>query len=265
MDGVVHLGAQELQQQVSHGDCSVAIDVAPAKHIRFFTKDCIDTELDNGSLGAMIPRLFMHRRFATGMVMLLMFALCSCYRGGHFTRSAVTREPVGPLDTNRYYTPVNQVLTPAGLHVELPGMRPQALALSPDGRLLVTSGKTPHLVVLDPETGRLLQRVPLPSEADGDPEPDEVSDHIFEPDQKGQLSFTGLVFSPDGSRIYLANVNGSIKVFGITPEHKVVGVVPYPVAADQCLETGRRYSLRPGVVAGWPTALCRAQFVQPLG
>ena len=43
-------------------------------------------------------------------------------------------------------------------------MRPQALALSPDGRLLVTAGKTHDLVVLDPRSGKVLQRVPLPSE-----------------------------------------------------------------------------------------------------
>src|SRR6516162_2485310 len=66
-----------------------------------------------------------------------------------------TREIVGRLGTNRLYTPVNQVLTPAGLQVELPGLRPQALALSPDGRLLVTSGKTHELVVIDAHSARV--------------------------------------------------------------------------------------------------------------
>ena len=36
---------------------------------------------------------------------------------------------------------------------------------------------------------------------------------ILEPDDEGQLSYTGLVFSPDGGRIYMSNVDGSIKVF----------------------------------------------------
>jgi len=49
-------------------------------------------------------------------------------------------------------TPVNQVVTPAGTLVELPRMRPQALALSPNGKLLVTAGLTHELVVLDPVT-----------------------------------------------------------------------------------------------------------------
>jgi streptogramin lyase len=121
-----------------------------------------------------------------------------------------TRDIVGRLGSNRYQTPANQILTPAGLQVELPGMRPQALALSPDGRLLATAGKTHDLVILDPRSGKVLQRVPLPSESAHDSAPNAVSDHILQPDKDGQLSFTGLTFSPDGSRIYLANVDGSI-------------------------------------------------------
>ena len=134
-----------------------------------------------------------------------------------------TQDPVGEVGTNRYYTPANQLLTPAGVQVELPGMRPQALALSPDGRLLVTAGKTHDLVVLNPSSGAVLQRVPLPSEKDHDPAPNPVSDHILQPDKEGQLSFTGLAFSADGSRIYLANVDGSIKVFAVGQEGKVSG------------------------------------------
>jgi YVTN family beta-propeller protein len=135
-----------------------------------------------------------------------------------------TKEPVGQVGTNRWYTPANQVLTPAGRQVELPGLRPQALALSPDGRLLVTAGKTPELVVIEPPSGRILQHVALPSDSDRDPAPDSVSEQILHPDQTGQVSYTGLVFSPDGSRIYLANVNGSIKVFGVQPNGQVVGL-----------------------------------------
>ena len=140
-----------------------------------------------------------------------------------------TRDIVGRIGPNAYYTPANQILTPAGLQVELPGMRPQALALSPDGRLLVTSGKTHELVVLEPRSGKVLQRVPLPSERYHDPTPGPVSEHILEPDKDGQLSFTGLAFSPDGSRIYLANVDGSIKVFGVGKECKVVGLFTMPL------------------------------------
>jgi DNA-binding beta-propeller fold protein YncE len=122
------------------------------------------------------------------------------------------------------------VLTPAGLQVELPGMRPQAVAISPNGRLLVTAGKTPELVVLDPGSGKVLQHVALPANSATDPTPDLVSQEILQPDTGGQLSFTGLTFSPDGSRIYLANVNGNLKVFRVSPAGEVSArfTIPLP-------------------------------------
>ena len=53
----------------------------------------------------------------------------------------VVSERVGTSATNRSVLPNNQIVTPAGLQVNLPGLRPQGLALSPNGRLLVTAGK----------------------------------------------------------------------------------------------------------------------------
>ena len=122
---------------------------------------------------------------------------------------------VGPKRDHAAVVPVNQVITPAGIQVDLPDLRPQVIRLSPDGQLLLTSGKANLVIVIDPSTGKILQRVPLPSEAAHEPAADAVSTHILEPDQKGQVSFTGLIFSPDGRRIYLSNVNGSIKVFAV--------------------------------------------------
>jgi YVTN family beta-propeller protein len=125
-------------------------------------------------------------------------------------------EPVNTSQADtRIITPVNQVLTPIGIQVELPDMRPQALALSPDNRLLITSGKTHSLVVVNPESGDILQKLPLPSEKATNIEPASVSTHILLPDKEGQVSYTGLIFSRDGKRIYLSNVNGSIKVFTV--------------------------------------------------
>jgi YVTN family beta-propeller protein len=157
--------------------------------------------------------------------LLLISLVLSHYQGGRARASDFsTRETVGRLGTNRFYTPANQILTPWGLQVELPGLRPQALALSPDRRLLVTAGRTPELVVIEPRLGQILQRVPLPPEAEPSPAPAPVSKQILEPDQEGQLSFTGLAFSPDGSRIYLANVEGSIKVFAVGNDRTVAGL-----------------------------------------
>ena len=135
-----------------------------------------------------------------------------------------TREKVGIVGTNRVLTPVLQTVTPAGLQVDLPGLRPQALALSPDGRILVTSGKTSELVVVDPATGKILQRVPFPSDKWHDPQPDSVSPQVLEPDKEAILSFTGIAFSPAGDRIYLSNVNGSIKVFAVDSNSRVSGL-----------------------------------------
>ena len=164
-----------------------------------------------------------------GVPLLIAGLLTGCRTPPSRVAQLSTQDVVGRLGPNRYHTPANQILTPAGMQVELPGMRPQALALSPDGRLLVTAGKTHDLVVVEPRSGRVLQRVPLPSESGLDPTPNPVSEHILQPDQDGQLSFTGLAFSPDGSRIYLANVDGSIKVFGVGKDGKVVGLCALPL------------------------------------
>jgi YVTN family beta-propeller protein len=123
----------------------------------------------------------------------------------------VTTEPVGRTPEG-IVTPVNQFVTPAGRQVELPGMRPQALALSPDGKTLVTSGKNQQLVVINPATAEIFERVSMP--ADNVTPPTDPTSQTDRFDPKSQVSFTGLVFSPDGARLYLSNVEGSIKVFG---------------------------------------------------
>ena len=76
---------------------------------------------------------------------------------------AVTSEPVGRT-ASETVTPVNQIITPAGTQVELPGIRPNALALSPNGKVLVTSGLSNELIAIDPASGRIVQHVPFRSE-----------------------------------------------------------------------------------------------------
>jgi YVTN family beta-propeller protein len=123
-------------------------------------------------------------------------------------------ETVGRRGANRTVLPVNQVVTPAGVQVELPGLRPQALALSPDGRILITAGKTAELVVVDPGTGAIRQRVALP----GTTFPRTPSENVLRPDKEGQVSFTGLAFAPDGARAFLSDVNGSVVVFDVAAD-----------------------------------------------
>ncbi|QDV10006.1 Phosphoesterase family protein [Planctomycetes bacterium Poly30] len=136
------------------------------------------------------------------------------------------KTPVGRAADGSVMTPVNQLITPHGRTADLPGLRPQALAMSRDGRSIYVSGKTAELLVMDAETLDIRQRVQLPSEEQRTSAPP-VSDHILDPDTRGQLSFTGLVVSPDGASIYLSNVRGSIKVFrvdasgAVTPSHTI--------------------------------------------
>lgn len=173
-------------------------------------------------------------RFSLNRIPVVLAGCCLLAAGCNLTEPAArraTREPVGRLGQGRVNTPVNQVLTPIGVQVELPGLRPQALALSPDGRLLATAGKTAELVLIDPVSGKVRDRVALPSDNRQAAPADTVSTQILDPDKQGQLSFTGLAFSHDGSRLYLANVRGNIKVFGIGREGNVTGL--YSIALPE--------------------------------
>ncbi|MBX9791845.1 MAG: beta-propeller fold lactonase family protein [Pirellulales bacterium] len=141
--------------------------------------------------------------------------------------AASTDEPVGRAPDSALVTPVNQRVTPLGKQVELPDMRPQAIALSPDGTLLVTAGFTNELVVVDPASGEIRQRVKLPAGTITAENPGPVGAEV-PVDEKGQVSYTGLVFSPAGDRIYLSNVNGDIKVFRVA-DNKVSAAFSIPL------------------------------------
>jgi YVTN family beta-propeller protein len=130
-------------------------------------------------------------------------------------------------ETNSMVTPVNQRLTPAGTLLELPRMRPQALALSPNGRLLVTAGITHELVAINPATSQVSQQVEFPADNISQPATEFVGN--LHPDNAAQLSFTGLTFSPDGTRIYLADVNGNVKVFAVGPDQTITAVDSFPL------------------------------------
>ncbi len=122
------------------------------------------------------------------------------------------QETVGHQAEGQVQTPVNQVVTPFGKQLDLPGMRPQALALSHDGKLIAVSGKTNNLVIVDPVLGQVRQTVAMP----GTKREDKV-----DVDRDAQVSYTGLIFSPDDRQIYLSDVNGSIKVFSVADDGTV--------------------------------------------
>jgi YVTN family beta-propeller protein len=135
-----------------------------------------------------------------------------------------SREPARRAAGDRVFTPVNQIVEPAGRQLDLSGLRPQALALSPDGQILATSGKTHDLLIIDPAAWKIAQTVPLPPNPASSNDAGKESSHNLAPDDQSQLSYTGLVFSPDGSRLYLSDVQGSIKVFGVDASHHVQGL-----------------------------------------
>ena len=128
---------------------------------------------------------------------------------------AISDEKVGEITDEGQVMPVNQTVSPYGSYLPLPSLRPQALAISPDGRLVAVSGKTSELVIIDPDDLKIRQKVNLPAEEQTEPPAGVTSANIPEPDKRGQLSYNGLIFSPDGRYIYLSNVNGSIKVFSV--------------------------------------------------
>ena len=126
-------------------------------------------------------------------------------------------ETVGRYENGRIVLPVNQVITPAGKQIELPDMRAQAMALSPDGKRLVVSGLTSELVVLDPATGEIKQRVRLPKLIKGAPAVSS-SPEFLDFDGRSEMSYAGLTFSPDGKRLALSNVNGDVKLFEVAAD-----------------------------------------------
>jgi YVTN family beta-propeller protein len=80
--------------------------------------------------------------------------------------------------------------------------------LSPDGKTLVTCGWDNSLVVIDPDSGSVRQRV-------------ELVDENGHRDPKAGASIAGLAFSPDGSRIFLSNSQGNILRFSVDHEGRV--------------------------------------------
>ena len=76
------------------------------------------------------------------------------------------------------------------------------LALSPDGTLLAAAGKLNSLVLIDPSNGHVVQTVRLSTGA---------SNTVT-----AAMSFTGLIFSPAGDRIYLSDAGGTVWAFPVS-------------------------------------------------
>lgn len=106
--------------------------------------------------------LIAHSRvFVPLAAVLALSCLVSAGTAGEPEKYLVPSDSVGRVGENRYVLPTGQALTPRGRQIELPGARPQALALSPDGQILIAVGRSNLLMVMEAKTGEVLQRVPL--------------------------------------------------------------------------------------------------------
>jgi YVTN family beta-propeller protein len=96
---------------------------------------------------------------------------------------------LGPQPDGSILVPTNQLLTPAGFQLQFPG-RPTDLALSPDGTLLAVKNMRDILLVRMADRA-LLQTLPM---------------------ARGGQGFVGILFAPDGKRIYATDSEGRIQI-----------------------------------------------------
>ncbi len=169
---------------------------------------------------------------------MIWFPFRRAWRGFLVAGAGLLLAAQGPL-------PVGQGLDPAGRQVALPGLRPVVLALDPSGRLLVTSGLTHELWVLDPASGETRQRVALAPEPGRTPRA--PSENLLDPDPSArpQASCTGLVFSADGRRLYLSDVQGCVQVFEVDAAGQVA--VAAPIALPEVVGLRRRQEVPAGL------------------
>ena len=161
-----------------------------------------------------------HRNLCCYFLLPALLIFTAALNGSAPLVSAATDPATALVSAERYVMPTGQILTPAGRQVALPELRPQALALSPDGAILVTAGRTKNLVVVDAATGAVLQTVRLPADPKNTAPGSKAATQLGAA-PGAQLSLTGLVFSPDGTHIYLSSTLGDVKVFAVDKEHHV--------------------------------------------
>jgi DNA-binding beta-propeller fold protein YncE len=117
---------------------------------------------------------------------------------------------VGVLDDGRVVVPTNQVLSPAGWQVEFPG-RPTDLALSPDGRHLAVLNRY-NVVLIDVEKRAVVQTVRYKT-------------------PRGGGSYKGILYSPDGKRLYASCIRGTIEVFDVGEDGRLTAAEPIRIPA----------------------------------
>ena len=116
------------------------------------------------------------------------------------------RARIGTLNDGRIAVPTNQVLSPFGRQVDFAG-RPTDVALSPDGRWLAVLNRA-NVLMIDAEVGTVVHEAKYPD---------------------GGGSYSGILFAPDGKRLYASNVQGTIVVFDVQPDGTLKPAAPIPL------------------------------------
>jgi YVTN family beta-propeller protein len=111
---------------------------------------------------------------------------------------------IGPSADGRVIVPTNQILSPAGKQL-IVGGRPTDVALSPDKKWLAVLNVV-EVELVHVESRRILSRVSI----------------------RGG-SFKGIVFAPDGKRVYASSMKGGIVVLNVSADGKLSAAKPIEV------------------------------------
>ena len=115
---------------------------------------------------------------------------------------------VGPLADGRVIVPTNQILSPAGRQVTVGG-RPTDVTLSPDRKWLAVLNIN-EVQLVDVESEKILSQVAI----------------------RGG-SFKGIVFAPDGKRLYASTMKGGIAVLKVSQAGKLSATKPIELPAKR--------------------------------
>jgi len=150
--------------------------------------------------------------------------------------------------------PTDQIIRPAGRLVPFEG-RPTAIAIRPDGRTAavlksagsyIGPGRPEHILVVDLVTARVKQRF-LPA--------DSASSAAIQIFENSQGSFTGIVYSADGTKLYASDASGSIVVANVAADgtlsaaHRIALPVADPKRGSSFFVPDGRNTANPGGLA----------------
>lgn len=161
------------------------------------------------------PSLTLRRCALTLAVATTLGSATLAVAGEDYREKQVSRQADGSVLLS-----TNQVIQPAGVHVEFRG-RPNAVALSPDLKSWAfLNGTYKAIIVLDAETGAVKQEF----DAAG-----------------ASASFSGIVYSKDGKKLYASQANGRIIIANVTADGTLTldqlvstpkTLIPYPGRED---------------------------------